>query len=204
MARRSLSGSNIGGIAETQEMLDFCAEHGVTPEIEVIDPDYVNEAYERVLASDVRYRFVIDISSYDDAQPAASSSAASPSSSPGKWLTSIPASGQPAAASVAATRRCSPARRRGGSLGDELGDFVAVLAVGSRVWSVRDEFANFFDLILGQRCAAQQGEQRDLVGPGDALGVADLQPTDHRPRKPGCLEKSVRHPTSLTVEASQR
>jgi alcohol dehydrogenase (NADP+) len=62
LARRSLSGSNIGGIAETQEMLDFCAEHGVTPEIEVIEPDYVNEAYERVLASDVRYRFVIDIS----------------------------------------------------------------------------------------------------------------------------------------------
>jgi uncharacterized zinc-type alcohol dehydrogenase-like protein len=62
LARRSLSGSNIGGIAETQEMLDFCAEHGVTPEIEVIKPDYVNEAYERVLASDVRYRFVIDIS----------------------------------------------------------------------------------------------------------------------------------------------
>jgi alcohol dehydrogenase (NADP+) len=62
LARRSLSGSNIGGIAETQEMLDFCAEHGVTPEIEVIEPDYINEAYERVLASDVRYRFVIDIS----------------------------------------------------------------------------------------------------------------------------------------------
>ncbi len=62
LARRSLSGSNIGGIAETQEMLDFCAEHDVTPEIEVVDPDYVNEAYERVLASDVRYRFVIDIS----------------------------------------------------------------------------------------------------------------------------------------------
>ena len=62
LARRSLSGSNIGGIAETQEMLDFCAEHDVTPEIEVIDADYVNEAYERVLASDVRYRFVIDIS----------------------------------------------------------------------------------------------------------------------------------------------
>jgi uncharacterized zinc-type alcohol dehydrogenase-like protein len=62
LARRSLSGSNIGGIAETQEMLDFCAEHDVTPEIEVIAADYVNEAYERVLASDVRYRFVIDIS----------------------------------------------------------------------------------------------------------------------------------------------
>jgi len=62
LARRSLSGSNIGGIAETQEMLNFCAEHDVTPEIEVIAADYVNEAYERVLASDVRYRFVIDIS----------------------------------------------------------------------------------------------------------------------------------------------
>jgi alcohol dehydrogenase (NADP+) len=62
LARRSLSGSNIGGIAETQEMLNFCAEHDVTAEIEVIAADYVNEAYERVLASDVRYRFVIDIS----------------------------------------------------------------------------------------------------------------------------------------------
>jgi alcohol dehydrogenase (NADP+) len=61
--RRNLSGSMIGGIAETQEMLDFCAEHGVTPEIEVIAPDYINEAYQRVLASDVRYRFVIDTGS---------------------------------------------------------------------------------------------------------------------------------------------
>ncbi|ORV18141.1 NAD(P)-dependent alcohol dehydrogenase [Mycobacterium celatum] len=60
--RRSVSGSLIGGIAETQEMLNFCAEHGTTPEIEVISADYVNEAYERVLASDVRYRFVIDTS----------------------------------------------------------------------------------------------------------------------------------------------
>jgi alcohol dehydrogenase (NADP+) len=58
--RRSLSGSMIGGIPETQEMLDFCAEHDVTPEIEVIEASYINEAYERVLASDVRYRFVID------------------------------------------------------------------------------------------------------------------------------------------------
>jgi alcohol dehydrogenase (NADP+) len=62
LARRSLSGSAIGGIAETQEMLNFCAEHNVTPEIEVIAADYVNEAYERALASDVRYRFVIDTS----------------------------------------------------------------------------------------------------------------------------------------------
>ncbi|KUI22098.1 alcohol dehydrogenase [Mycobacterium sp. IS-1496] len=58
--RRSIAGSLIGGIAETQEMLDFCAEHGVRPEIELIEPAYINEAYERVIASDVRYRFVID------------------------------------------------------------------------------------------------------------------------------------------------
>ena len=58
--RRSFAGSSIGGIAETQEMLDFCAEHGLGAEIEVIPADQVNEAWERVLASDVRYRFVID------------------------------------------------------------------------------------------------------------------------------------------------
>jgi alcohol dehydrogenase (NADP+) len=56
----ALAGSAIGGIAETQEMLDFCAEHGVGAEIEVISADQVNEAYERVSGSDVRYRFVID------------------------------------------------------------------------------------------------------------------------------------------------
>jgi len=59
-ARRSFAGSGIGGIRETQEMLDFCAEHGIAPEIELIDADQINEAYERVLSSDVRYRFVID------------------------------------------------------------------------------------------------------------------------------------------------
>lgn len=58
--RKSLAGSGIGGIAETQEMLDFCAEHGLGAEIELIRADQINEAYERVLASDVRYRFVID------------------------------------------------------------------------------------------------------------------------------------------------
>jgi uncharacterized zinc-type alcohol dehydrogenase-like protein len=61
-ARRSFAGSMIGGIALTQEMLDFCAEHGIASEVEVIRADQVNEAYERVLASDVRYRFVIDTS----------------------------------------------------------------------------------------------------------------------------------------------
>jgi len=59
--RRSIAGSSIGGIAETQEMLDFCAEHGVAPETELISADQINEAWERVLASDVRFRFVIDI-----------------------------------------------------------------------------------------------------------------------------------------------
>ncbi|MFJ6133482.1 NAD(P)-dependent alcohol dehydrogenase [Janibacter terrae] len=57
---RSLAGSNIGGIPETQEMLDFCAEQGIGAKIEVISADQVNEAWERVVASDVRYRFVID------------------------------------------------------------------------------------------------------------------------------------------------
>jgi uncharacterized zinc-type alcohol dehydrogenase-like protein len=63
LGRRSIAGSLIGGIAETQEMLDFCAEHDVAPEIEVIEPTYINEAYERTIASDVRYRFVIDTES---------------------------------------------------------------------------------------------------------------------------------------------
>ncbi|WP_018544149.1 NAD(P)-dependent alcohol dehydrogenase [Streptomyces sp. LaPpAH-108] len=58
--RRSLSSSGIGGIAETQEMLDFCAAHGIGAEIELIAAEEINDAYERVLASDVRYRFVID------------------------------------------------------------------------------------------------------------------------------------------------
>ncbi|MFJ6721237.1 MULTISPECIES: NAD(P)-dependent alcohol dehydrogenase [unclassified Streptomyces] len=60
--RKTVAGSMIGGIAETQEMLDFCAEHGLGAEIEIIDADGINEAYERVRASDVRYRFVIDTS----------------------------------------------------------------------------------------------------------------------------------------------
>ena len=60
--RRSFAGSLIGGIRETQEMLDFCAKHNIVPKIEVISADQIDEAYERVLASDVKYRFVIDIS----------------------------------------------------------------------------------------------------------------------------------------------
>ena len=60
--RRSFAGSQIGGIAETQEMLDFCAEHGIAADVEVIDAGRINEAWDRVLASDVRYRFVIDAS----------------------------------------------------------------------------------------------------------------------------------------------
>ncbi|RDI23839.1 NAD(P)-dependent alcohol dehydrogenase [Lentzea flaviverrucosa] len=58
--RKTLAGSMIGGIAETQEMLDFCAEHGLGSEIELIGADEINTAYERVQSSDVRYRFVID------------------------------------------------------------------------------------------------------------------------------------------------
>jgi alcohol dehydrogenase (NADP+) len=61
--RRSFSGSNIGGIAETQEMLDFCGKHNITAEVEVIPIQKVNEAYERLLKSDVKYRFSIDMAS---------------------------------------------------------------------------------------------------------------------------------------------
>jgi alcohol dehydrogenase (NADP+) len=60
--RRSFSGSNIGGITETQEMLDFCAEHGIVADIELISADQVNEAFERLQKGDVKYRFVIDMS----------------------------------------------------------------------------------------------------------------------------------------------
>lgn len=63
VGRRSLSGSNIGGIAETQEMLDFCGEHNITADVEVIPIQNVNEAYERLLKSDVKYRFSIDMAS---------------------------------------------------------------------------------------------------------------------------------------------
>ncbi|MBO9657848.1 MAG: NAD(P)-dependent alcohol dehydrogenase [Chitinophagaceae bacterium] len=58
---RTITGSMIGGIPETQEMLDYCAEHGIVSEVEVIPMDYVNEAFERVIKSDVKYRFVIDM-----------------------------------------------------------------------------------------------------------------------------------------------
>ncbi len=59
--RRSYAGSSIGSILETQEMLDFCAKHNITADIEVIAPEQINQAYERVTKSDVRYRFVIDM-----------------------------------------------------------------------------------------------------------------------------------------------
>lgn len=63
MGRRSVAGSVIGGIAETQELLDFCGKHGITSDVEVIKIQDINEAYERMLKSDVKYRFVIDMAS---------------------------------------------------------------------------------------------------------------------------------------------
>ncbi len=62
--RRSLSGSAIGGIQQTQEMIDFCAEHDITADIELVNSDQINDAYERVVNSDVRYRFVIDATTF--------------------------------------------------------------------------------------------------------------------------------------------
>jgi uncharacterized zinc-type alcohol dehydrogenase-like protein len=62
-ARRSLAGSGIGGIPETQEMLDYCAKHNIVSDIELIPIQDINEAYDRILKSDVKYRFVIDMQS---------------------------------------------------------------------------------------------------------------------------------------------
>ncbi len=61
--RRRFAGSSIGGIRETQEMLDYCAEHGITSDVEVIPIQRIEEAYERTVKADVRYRFVIDMNS---------------------------------------------------------------------------------------------------------------------------------------------
>jgi uncharacterized zinc-type alcohol dehydrogenase-like protein len=58
--RRSISGSMIGGIKETQETLNFCGQHNIVSDVEVVDPEYINQAYERTVASDVKYRFVIN------------------------------------------------------------------------------------------------------------------------------------------------
>jgi uncharacterized zinc-type alcohol dehydrogenase-like protein len=63
MGRKAIAGSVIGGIAETQEMLDFCAEHGITSDIEMIRMQDIDAAYDRMLKSDVKYRFVIDMAS---------------------------------------------------------------------------------------------------------------------------------------------
>jgi uncharacterized zinc-type alcohol dehydrogenase-like protein len=62
--RRSVSGSMIGGIPEMQEMLEFCSQHSIVSDVEVIKADYINEAYKRTVASDVKYRFVIDASTF--------------------------------------------------------------------------------------------------------------------------------------------
>jgi uncharacterized zinc-type alcohol dehydrogenase-like protein len=63
LGRHRLAGSAIGGIRETQEMLDFCADHGITSDIELIKIQDINQAYERLAKSDVKYRFVIDMAS---------------------------------------------------------------------------------------------------------------------------------------------
>jgi uncharacterized zinc-type alcohol dehydrogenase-like protein len=66
--RKTIAGSLIGGIQETQEMLDFCGQHNITADVEVIPIQKINEAYERMLKSDVKYRFVIDMASLKSAK----------------------------------------------------------------------------------------------------------------------------------------
>jgi uncharacterized zinc-type alcohol dehydrogenase-like protein len=67
MRNRVIAGSLIGGLPETQEMLDFCAEHNVLPEVEHVRPAEINEAWDRMVKGDVRYRFVIDMSAIGEA-----------------------------------------------------------------------------------------------------------------------------------------
>ena len=67
MGRRAIVGSLIGGIPETQEVLDFCAEHNITCDVEMLDIKNINEAYERMKRGDVRYRFVIDMATLQSA-----------------------------------------------------------------------------------------------------------------------------------------
>ena len=67
MGRRAVAGSIIGGIKETQELLDFCGKHNITADVEIIDMASINDAYERMLKSDVKYRFVIDMATLDKA-----------------------------------------------------------------------------------------------------------------------------------------
>ena len=62
--RRRIAGSMIGGMPETQEMLDFAGKHNIVSDVEVINADYINKAYDRVVASDVKYRFVIDAKTF--------------------------------------------------------------------------------------------------------------------------------------------
>ncbi len=64
LQRKRLAGSIIGGIKETQEMLNFCGQHNITSDVELIKPGQINDAYERVLSSDVKYRFVIDFTNH--------------------------------------------------------------------------------------------------------------------------------------------
>ena len=68
LQRLNLAGSLIGGIRETQQMLDFCAEHRVVADVEIISIEQINEAYERILKSDVHYRFVIDMTSLKEGE----------------------------------------------------------------------------------------------------------------------------------------
>lgn len=82
LGRRSVSGSNIGGIAETQEMLNFCGKHNITADVEIIPIQKVNEAYERLLKSDVKYRFSIDMASLKSEPMAQAGSGAAQAAAP--------------------------------------------------------------------------------------------------------------------------
>ena len=156
-------------------MLDFCAEHGIASEIEVIAPDYINEAYDRVVASDVRYRFVIDTESLRGGVGCAEagellSSAASKDSS-----------GHPAAASLAATRAMfsgPPSWWATPSMNCSISSRSTTPSFNTSASCSGDLADHFFDVVVAQRGVSQQGQQRHPIRPRHAAGIAGTQPVD--------------------------
>jgi hypothetical protein len=102
--RKSIAGSLIGGIAETQEMLDFCAEHGIVSEIEMIGPQDIEAGYERMLKSEVKYRCVIDAATRSRGARCASGCALAAACWPGR--SAAPAAHANAIPTISSTMRC--------------------------------------------------------------------------------------------------
>ena len=147
-------------------MLDFCAEHGIAAEIEVITADQIDEAYDRVFASDVRYRFVIDTGSL---------------ATPKSRRRPVPANGQPAAASLAATRLMfsgPPSWWATPSMNFSISSWSICVPWRRLRLLFGDLSHDLFDLVFGERGVAKQRQQRHPVGAGHTAGVTGTEPVD--------------------------